>query len=78
MEASARNNNGNLGRYQTLSTALRQIEASFIEPGDAGIAASLDKFFDAWSAFGSNPSEAAAHMQVTSQGFRLSLMDFLR
>ena len=47
LEASARDNNGSLGRYQTLSAALRQIESSFIEPGDEGIAASLDKFFDA-------------------------------
>ena len=72
LEASARDNNGSLGRFQTLSAALRQIESSFIEPGDEGIAASLDKLFDAWSALGSNPSADAARIQVQSAGSLVS------
>ncbi len=68
LEASARNNLGNSGKFQTLAATLKQVEAAFNEPGDGGIAASMDKFFDAWSALGSNPNDAGARLQVQSAG----------
>lgn len=72
LEVNARNSASNLGKYETLSAALRQIENVYREPGDAGIAAALDKFFDAWSALGSNPSDSAARVQVQSAGSTLA------
>lgn len=59
---------GDLGRFQTLSTALQQIQGVFNEPGDSGIASALDKFFNSWSALGSNPSQAAARLEVQQTG----------
>ena len=72
LEASARDNSGNLGKYQTLAGALKQIEGAFNEPGDQGIASALDQFFDSWSALGSNPNDAAARTQVQNAGALLT------
>ncbi|HXH61798.1 MAG TPA: flagellar hook-associated protein FlgK [Fimbriimonadaceae bacterium] len=72
LEQNARNNAGSLGKYQTLSDALQQIQSVFQEPGDSGIAAAMDQFFDAWSALGSNPSDSGARLQVQSAGATLA------
>jgi flagellar hook-associated protein 1 FlgK len=68
LEASARGNASTLGKYQTLASSLKQIEGVFGEPGDMGISAALDKFFDSWSALGSNPNDTATRIQVQNSG----------
>lgn len=68
LEANARSNASSLGKYETLSAALSHIEGAYREPGEEGIAASLDRFFDSWSALGSNPDDSAARVQVQSSG----------
>ena len=72
LEASARNSAGNMGRFETLSTSLGQIEGIYGEPSEMGISAALDKFFDAWSALGSNPNDTGARMQVQGAGSMLA------
>lgn len=72
LEASARNNLANTGKFQTLSATLKQIEGAYNEPGDGGIAAALDKFFDSWSALGSNPNDAGARLGVQNAGTLLT------
>jgi flagellar hook-associated protein 1 FlgK len=72
LEASSRNSAGNMGRFETLSASLGQIEGIYGEPSEEGISAALDKFFDAWSALGSNPSDLAARVQVQSAGSMLA------
>lgn len=59
-------------RFQTLSTALSQIEPAFNEPGSAGISAALNSFFNAWSGLASNPAEPAARMAVQQAGDTLA------
>ncbi len=68
LEQNARSNEGAFGKYSTLASALKKIEGTFQEPGDNGISAALDKFFDAWSALGSNPGDSAARVQVQGAG----------
>lgn len=72
LEQNSRDNQGSLGKYETLANALRKIEGTFQEPGENGIAAALDRFFDSWSALGSNPSDSAARVQVQSSGSLLA------
>lgn len=61
-----------LGRAGTMATSIKQMEAVFNEPGDAGIANALGKFFDAWSSLASNPNQAAARLQVQMAGQTLT------
>ncbi len=68
LEASARGNAATLGKYQTLASSLKQVEGMYGEPSDSGIAAALDKFFDSWSALGSNPNDSAIRIQVQNSG----------
>ena len=68
LEASARNNAGTLGKYQTLASTLKQVEGMYGEPSDSGIAAALDKFFDSWSALGANPNDSAVDSKFRTQG----------
>lgn len=60
------------GRYESLAMNLTQIEGAFPEPGDDGISAALNKFFDAWSALASSPNDPAARLQVQSAGQSLT------
>lgn len=52
------------GRYGALKASLGRIEPVFNEPGDAGISAALDRFFNAWSGLGSNPSDSTRRYEV--------------
>lgn len=52
------------GQASTLRGNLTRIESVYNEPGDSGIANSLDKFYNAWSALASNPSNQTAKAQV--------------
>lgn len=63
---------GDLGRFQTLSTTLRQIEPVFNEPGANGIGNALDKFFNAWSGLATNPGDAASRIEVQQSGQTLA------
>lgn len=63
---------GSLGRFQTLSATLQQVEPLFNEPGDAGISSALTKFFNAWSGLASNPNEPAARLEVQQTGATLA------
>lgn len=59
---------GDMGRFQALASSLSAIESSFPEPGDQGISAALNKFFDAWSGLASNPNDASAKLTVQQAG----------
>jgi len=66
------NANGDMGRFHALATSLSAIEGAFPEPGDAGISAALNKFFDAWSGLASNPNDPAAKLAVQQAGQALT------
>lgn len=61
------------GRFGTYSSKLVDIEGISGEPGETGIANALDKFFDAWSAYGSNPNQVGNRTQVKLAGQTLAL-----
>lgn len=63
---------GEMGRFHALATSLQAIEGAFPEPGDSGISAAMNKFFDAWSGLASNPNDPAAKLAVQQAGLTLT------
>jgi flagellar hook-associated protein 1 FlgK len=72
LEAAAQRQTANLGRFQTTVRGLQGIDQVYGEPTDRGIAAALDRFFDAWSAIGSNPTDPGLRTQVREAGRTLA------
>jgi flagellar hook-associated protein 1 len=56
-----------LGDQSARSDALSQVELSFAEPGDNGIASSLEKFWGAWGDVTNGPEGAAARQSLVDQ-----------
>ena len=54
------------------SSSLASIEAVLGEPGDLGLGASLDAFWNAWSDLSNDPSSLAAREVVVARGRRLT------
>ena len=71
VDRAAMNNFAEQGKMSTMTATLQQIEDTYLEP-DNGISSALGKFFDGWSALGSNPSSSAARLQVRAAGETLS------
>lgn len=59
-------------RFSTLAGHLREIGGVYNEPGDSGISAALDRFFDGWSALASNPAERANRLALQQAGQTLA------
>ena len=59
-------------QFGTVASGLKEISGIFNEPSDQGISNALGKFFDSWTALGSNPTDSAARMQVQSAGKTLA------
>lgn len=72
LDQSARTTSSTLGKYSTMSTGLSRIDQIYGEPGDTGIANSLDAFFNAWSALASSPADGGAKAQVRVTGQTLA------
>src|SRR3954449_9168545 len=53
-----------LGDQTARSDALSQVELSFAEPGDNGVANALEKFWDAWGDVSNGPEGAAARQTL--------------
>jgi flagellar hook-associated protein 1 FlgK len=53
-----------LGEQTARSDALSQVELSFAEPGDNGVASALEKFWDAWGDVSNGPEGAAARQTL--------------
>ncbi|MFY9233887.1 MAG: flagellar hook-associated protein FlgK [Fimbriimonadaceae bacterium] len=61
-----------MGRFSTLADGLSGVQAIYTEPGDSGISNALDKFFNAWSSFASNPAAPGARDMVQVAGASLT------
>src|SRR3954451_3319821 len=61
-----------LGEQTARSDALSQVELSFAEPGDNGIASALEKFWGAWGDVSNAPEGAAARQSLVDQSRSLS------
>lgn len=68
----AQANAGDLGRSSVLAQRVKDLSQVFGEPGETGVSATLDGFFDSWSAFGSSPNESALRNQVQASGRKLA------
>lgn len=68
LEKSSNLSNGNLGKFGTAVASLGAVEKVYGEPSDKGIVAALGKFFDSWSALGSNPNDQGARFEVRNAG----------
>ena len=72
LDASASQTSSNLGRFETVASALGNIERVYGEPTDRGIAAALGAFFDSWSGLASAPNDPASRIQVQQAGQTLT------
>src|SRR3954469_153759 len=61
-----------LGEQTTKSDALQNVELSFAEPGDSGIANALDEFWGAWSDVSNSASSGAAKQAVIDKARTLA------
>ncbi|MCW5941768.1 MAG: flagellar hook-associated protein FlgK [Fimbriimonadaceae bacterium] len=52
------------GRMNSLAAGLQQLEGVLNEPGNNGVSAALNRFFDAFSGLSSNPSDPAARVEA--------------
>ena len=64
LDLQYRGQNMTLGDQSARSDALSQVELSFNEPGDNGIANALEKFWDAWGDVTNGPEGAAARQTL--------------
>lgn len=72
VEARWRSQLGQDGRAATTAQGLGALAGVYGEPGAGGIGASFDKFFNAWSAFASDPGDQAARAGVRREGQALA------
>jgi len=54
------------GYYDVINTALEQVESTFTEPQDMGIASYLDRFWNSWQDLANNPGDFGARSVVQS------------
>lgn len=64
--------NHGLGKHETLSRMLTQVEATFADSTDGGVRAALEQFWDSWSELADDPESASAREIVRDSGSRLA------
>lgn len=60
------------GMWYALNESLRQVEPLLAEPGDSGISAELNNFWNSWQQLATSPENIAARVAVVSAGISLS------
>jgi flagellar hook-associated protein 1 FlgK len=60
-------------QYDAKTLALTNVENIMGEPGEAGLRASIDQFFNAWRDLANNPESGPARIAVTQAGQALAL-----
>lgn len=66
LDAAFRREQGNFARADTLRTALARVEGALMEPGELGISAALDGFWNAFSDLADSPTSGSARVAVRS------------
>lgn len=72
LDGSMNSAQSDLGKFSSLAAALNSVQGTIPEPGDNGISAALNKFFDAWSGLSANPGDPAGKLQVQMAGQALT------
>jgi flagellar hook-associated protein 1 len=67
LDLQYRAQNMSLGEQTARSDALQDVELSFAEPGDTGIASALDKFWSAWGDLSNSADSGPARQAVIDQ-----------
>lgn len=60
--------NQDVGTYEEIDHTLECIENIFSEPGDTGLMAFIDQFFDSWVNLSNNPADLASRTMVKTNG----------
>lgn len=68
LDSSMNNALSQQGKFGTLAANLKKVDGIYGEPSDTGISQALDRFFNAWSGLGSNPSGTAERAEVQLSG----------
>jgi flagellar hook-associated protein 1 FlgK len=63
---------GQLGQWDTMYTALREIEAIIAPTPGGDLGTLMDRFWDAWQTLSTRPEDLSARMQVRSEGISLA------
>jgi len=61
-----------LGMWNSKNEALTQVESIFSEPGDSGLAATMDQFWNSWQDLSTSPADTVARISVVENGVALS------
>ena len=72
IENQVRHQSQELGMWDFRNQSLQQVEAVLGEPGDLGLANSLDKFWNSWEELASTPESLTARISVVQAGVSLS------
>jgi flagellar hook-associated protein 1 len=72
LDLQYRAQNMSLGEQTARSGALQDVELSFAEPGDTGIASALDKFWSAWGDLSNSADSGPARQAVIDQARTLT------
>jgi len=72
IDAQARTAAQWLGMWEARSDYLNQVESLVAEPTEAGLAAALDKFWNAWEELSATPEDVAARINVVECGRALA------
>ena len=72
LDRSMSNALGMFGKSSAAASTMAKVDRVFGEPSDVGVASSIEKFFNAWSGLGSNPTDPSARDAVRSAAIELT------
>ena len=72
LDLQYRAQNMQVGEQDATAQQLDQVQLALAEPGDSGVSAQLQKFWDAWSDVSNAPDDVAARQSLINQGANLA------
>ncbi|MDO8587056.1 MAG: flagellar hook-associated protein FlgK, partial [Armatimonadota bacterium] len=72
IDQQVRNAQNRLGSWDYRKEELAQIESILAEPGDLGLATTMDRFWNAWEELSASPESQSARISVVESGIALS------
>ncbi len=74
LDSTYRRESSNAAAYSLRSDLLGRLESVLNEPSDSGLAATLDRFWNAWGDLANNPTSASARSVLRQQGNAVATM----
>jgi len=72
LDQQFRSESHRLGKWQFLASTWQQVEGVFQEPGDTGLSAQMDKFWNSWQDLANNPESESARVALKEQASLLA------